>query len=118
MRIALIHENSEYRRQFALNYLGKHEISLFSSKLYTEEIIANISNSGGVDLAIVSIDENNPLAFDYLKAIRKAYRRTTLVATQSSLDNSQSSFEAGSIANTLVDDEDVLNGFEALESLV
>jgi len=118
MRIALIHENLEYRKQFALKYLGQYEISLFDPRLDPEEIIASMKNTGRIDLAIVSINENNSLAFDYMSAIRKAYRNVTIVATQSSQNTSQSLFEAGFIANTLVDDEDVLDGLDSIESLV
>jgi len=119
MRIALIHENPEYRRQFALKYIGKYEISLFDSKLYPEEIVASMKNTGRIDLAIVSINKNNSLAFDYMRAIRKAYEKATVVATQSDSDISQSVFEAGYAgANTLVDDGDILDGLDSIESLV
>ena len=86
MRIALVHENIEYRKQFALNYLGKsNSIILLDPKLDLPEMVNGVRHSGGLDLAIVSIGRENPFALDHSMALRNAYQNAWIIAVEPKL---------------------------------
>ena len=113
MRIALIHENLKYRREFAQKYLGKAHVVLFDHRLDCEELIESARNAGGVDIAVVSGGEDNVSAFDYVSALRRAYKKSRIIVTESESGKSLSSFEAGFVGANLIESETyVLNHLE------